>query len=227
MIKSQLEKHRVANKKAVEKHRTNKKDKTTTCTPIKAFKTPQPLGKDKNRVKKHLPQSPRHKKELILSMAEECGIKVTNSTNGNKSISKDIIKKVKEYFLENSCTCLGKKVVIVREKNKPKEKWQKHFMLTTLKEAYASYKIENPVDKLSLSKFCDLWPPEVKLIQEIPHSSCLCIYHENVRLLLIALNRNDSKFPMEFRGFIDKVVCNQENESCMLGKYTSCPYCHP
>ena len=28
---------------------------------------------------------------------------------------------------------------------------------------------------------------------------------------------------MEFRGFIDKVVCNQENESCMLGKYTSCP----
>ena len=56
-------------------------------------------------------------------MAEECGIKVTNSTNGNKSISKDIIKKVKEYFLENSCTCPGKKVVvIVREKNKPKEK---------------------------------------------------------------------------------------------------------
>ena len=96
-------------------------------------------------------------------------------------------------------------------------------MLTTLKEAYASYKIENPVDKLSLSKFCDLQPPEVKLIQEIPHSSCLCIYHENVRLLLIALNRNDSKFPMGFRGCIDKIVCNQENVSCILGKCTSCP----
>ena len=109
------------------------------------------------------------------------------------------------------------------EKNKHKEKRQKHLMLTTLKEAYASYKIENLVDKLSLSKFCDLGPPEVKLIQEIPYSSCLCIYHENVRLLLIALNRNDNMFPMEFQGFIDKIVCNQENESCMLGKCKSCP----
>ena len=100
-------------------------------------------------------------------------------------------------------------------------------MLTTLKEAYASYKIENPVDKLSFSKFCDLQPPKVKLTQEIPHSLCLFIYHENVRLLLIALNRNDNKFPMEFRGCIDKIVCNQENESCTLGKCTSCPLLPP
>ena len=113
------------------------------------------------------------------------------------------------------------------EKNKPKEKRQKHLTLTTLKVACASYKIENTVDKLSLSRICDLGPPEVKLIQEIPHSSCLCIYHENVKLLLIALNRNDSMFPMEFRAFIDKIVCNQENESCMVGKCTSCPtICH-
>ena len=63
-------------------------------------------------------------------------------------------------------------------------------MFTALKDVYASYKIENPEDKLSLSKFCDLRPPEVKLIHKIPHSLCLWIYHENVRLLLIALNRN-------------------------------------
>ena len=28
---------------------------------------------------------------------------------------------------------------------------------------------------------------------------------------------------MEFRGFLDKIVCNQENDSCMLGKCTSWP----
>ena len=105
----------------------------------------------------------------MLSVAEEYGIKVSNNTDGNKSISEDITKKIKKYFSENSWTCPGMKdVVIVRGKNKPKEKRQKHFMLTTIKEAHASYKIENPVDKLSLSKFCDLRPPEVKLIQEIP-----------------------------------------------------------
>ena len=43
------------------------KDKITTSTAIKAFKTPQSLGKAKNRVKKHLPQSPRHKKGLIIN----------------------------------------------------------------------------------------------------------------------------------------------------------------
>ena len=119
-------------------------------------------------------------------MAEEYGIKVSNNTNGNKYISEDIIKKMKKYFLENSRKCPGKTdVVIVREKNRPKEKRQKHFMLAILKEAYASYRIENPEDKLSLSRFCDLRPPKVKLIQEIPHSSCLCIYQENVKLLLL------------------------------------------
>ena len=50
--KPQLQKHRVANEKAVEKHRTNKKNKTTTSIPIKIFKTPQLLGKAKSRVKK-------------------------------------------------------------------------------------------------------------------------------------------------------------------------------
>ena len=48
-----------------------------------------------------------------------------------------------------------------------------------IKGRYASHKIENPIDKLCLSKFWDLQPPEVKLIREISHSSCFYIYHEN------------------------------------------------
>ena len=98
-------------------------------------------------------------------MAEKYGIKVSNNTNGNKSVSGDIIKNMKKYFLENSWTCPGQKnVVSVREKNKPKKKQQKHFMLTTWKEAYASYKTENSEEKLSLSEFCDLQPPKFKHI---------------------------------------------------------------
>ena len=66
---------------------------------------------------------------------------------------------------ERCCYCKGK--------IKPKVKQQKRFMFTALKDVYASYKIENPEDKLSLSKFCDPRPPEVKLIHKIPHSLCL------------------------------------------------------
>ena len=98
-----------------------KKDKTTSTTPIKVLKTPQSLGKAKNKVKKHLPQSLRHKKELILWVSEEFGIKVSNNTNANKSVSEDIMKKKKKHYLENSWPCPGKKdVVIVREKLSPK-----------------------------------------------------------------------------------------------------------
>ena len=47
MTKPQLKKNRVANKKAVKKH---KKHKNTTSTPIKAFKRPQSLGKVKEKI---------------------------------------------------------------------------------------------------------------------------------------------------------------------------------
>ena len=43
-----------------------------------------------------------------------------------------------------------------------------------------------------------------------------------------AIKENDckkkaKKFPMEFQGFIDKIACNQENESCMLGNVHPAP----
>lgn len=69
---------------------------------------------------------------------------------------------------ERRCYCKGKKA-----QRKATETFYADNMLTTLEEAYASYKIENPEDKLSLSKFCDPRPPEVKLIHKIPHSLCL------------------------------------------------------
>ena len=54
-------------------------------------------------------------------MSEEFGMKVSNNTNANKSVSEDIMKKKKKHYLENSWPCPGKKdVVIVREKLSPK-----------------------------------------------------------------------------------------------------------
>ena len=139
----------------------------------KFSKTTHALGKAKNRIKKHLPKSRHHKRELVMSLAHEYGMK--------SSICEETIHKVKSYFLENSWTFPGRKdVVIVHDKKKGKEKRQKHYMLTTLKVAYSSFKTENPGCKICFSKFCDMRPPEVKLLQDIPHSTFLCIYPENV-----------------------------------------------
>ena len=53
-------------------------------------------------------------------------------------------------------------------------------------------------------------------MQDVPHSACLCSYHENVRLLLVALNKHDKTIPTEFQDFIAKLVWNQESGECIL-----------
>ena len=60
-------------------------------------------------------------------------------------------------------------------------------------------------------------------MQDVPHSACLCSYLENVRLLLVALNKHDKTRPTEFHNFIAKLLCNQESEECMFGTCCDCP----
>ena len=49
----------------------------------------------------------------------------------------------------------------------------------------------------------DLRPPHALLIlqRDVPHNSCICKHHENVRLLLQSLNRAGLECPVEFREF--------------------------
>ena len=135
-----------------------------------------------------------------MSLANEYGMKSPiDSLSGNRSICEETIQKVKSYFLKNSWTCPGRKdIAIIHEKKKGKKNQIKHYMLTTLKEAYSSFKTENRGCKICFSKFCDVKLSEVKLVQDITHSSCLCICHENVQLILITLNKYVKTIPTEF-----------------------------
>ena len=83
-------------------------------------------------------------------------------------------------------------------KRKKEKKKESITCSLTLKEAYSSFKTENPGCKICFSKFCDVKLSEVKLVQDITHSSCLCIYHENVQLILISLNKYVKTIPTEF-----------------------------
>ena len=130
MNEKELKCHQKANKAAVERHRATKKSKKT-INPIKIFKTPQSLGKAKNCVKKFLPQSPRHKKKLLLSLANDFGIEChvrQEIANGNKGLPQETIDKVKSYYLESSWTCPGRKDFVIVYENNNKEKKQKHYL---------------------------------------------------------------------------------------------------
>ena len=128
MNEKELWRHQKANRAAVERHRATKKSKKAT-TPIKIFTTAQSLGKAKNRVEKFLPLSPRHKKELFLSLGNDFGIEChvrQEIANGNKGLPLETIDKVKFYYLESSWICPGRKEFIIVYENNYKEKKQKH-----------------------------------------------------------------------------------------------------
>ena len=52
---------------------------------------------------------------------------------------------------------------------------------------------------------------------------CVCQQHANVILLLDALHRKIKEIPLYTRqGFLSEVVCNPENEDCVLNECLAC-----
>ena len=95
------------------------------------------------------------------------------------------------------------------------------YMLMSLREAYNSFKEQHSAIKMSLSKFCELRPPNVKLFEHLPHQVCLCSYHENVRLLLVGL-RDHSSLSTEFSSFIKQVTCDATSKECITQNCANC-----
>ena len=71
---------------------------------------------------------------------------------------------------------------------------------------------EQPENKIGNSKFCKLRPRHGKLFSNIPHHVCICSYHENVCLLLVALMVHTA-FALEFCRFIDQIACDSDNKN--------------
>lgn len=57
---------------------------------------------------------------------------------------------------------------------------------------------------------------------KIPGNFCLYQFHENFRLLLIALNTKKKDVSTKFQTFIEKVVCSTESKNCMMQDCTLC-----
>ena len=55
----------------------------------------------------------------------------------------------------------------------------------------------------------------------IPHNVCVCSYHENVRLLLVALKQH-TQLSTDFRSFVSQVTCDSSLKDCMSSKCTNC-----
>ena len=86
------------------------------------------------------------------------------------------------------------------------------------------YLEEHADNSVSFSKFASMRPPQVKILADFPHTECLCRYHENVRLLLQALHKAGMPIvSIDYKNFIENIVCDQTLEEFMTGKCTHSP----
>ena len=71
------------------------------------------------------------------------------------------------------------------------------------------------------SKFCELRPKHVKLFETLPHNVCVCMYHENVRMLIVSLKKFTG-LPYNISDFSHRIVCDTGSEECMT---LQCDHC--
>ncbi|XP_065665666.1 uncharacterized protein LOC136087088 [Hydra vulgaris] len=111
--------------------------------------------------------------------------------------------------------------IVVRLKNK-KETVQKRHLYMNVNEAYAVFKSDYPEESVGKSKFASLRPPHVLLSSSMSRNVCCCKQHQNIILILEALHKFDSNFPLYSHEFPLSIVCDSEKDICYNNMCTKC-----
>ena len=116
--------------------------------------------------------------------------------------------------------CAGKKdFVTIKNSDGAKERHQKRLILCNIREEYLQYKSTFPDDKIGFSKFTGLQPKWCRTVgQSGSHNVCVCIYHQNVKLMLSAVNPT-----LRYQVLLEMCVCDVTRKDCMLNKCEDCP----
>ena len=91
---------------------------------------------------------------------------------------------------------------------------QKRLILCRLSELYVILKEENASVKVSLSKFSQLIPCNCVLAAASgTHTVCVCVHHENVNLMLDAINIEKltcetNNFIASYHDTVEMMICN-------------------
>ena len=103
-----------------------------------------------------------------------------------------------------------------------KEHKQKRLILCNLKELYIKFRETHDM-KIGFSTFCTLRPKWCIPVNSAgTHSVCVCIYHQNVQLLV-----NACSFDKDYHELTEIIVCSRENRDCMIHRCSKCPGIEP
>jgi hypothetical protein len=84
-----------------------------------------------------------------------------------------------------------------------------------------TFKNAHPNVKIGLLKFCSLRPKWCKLDGSSgTHSDCVCIYYQNVNVMLEGADNNE-----DYKELLYLVACDIESSKCMIGNCKILPKC--
>ena len=184
-----------------------------------SFSTKQAKGKALKKVRKVLPKNEDKKTELVRQLATDLGIVE------EKSLPTSSKKSINDYYFRDDIShqAPGTRDFITVNEDGKKQRLQKRYLLYSLREVYHLFIEEHPNIPVSCSAFTELRPSNVLYKSMIPHNVCVCMYHENIRLLLKALREHiDSFTSLDLQSFVQLLVCADTNELCMFRKCDQC-----
>lgn len=128
---------------------------------------------------------------------------------------------VKEFYYQDdvSRACPGvHDVVSVKDSITGKrEKKQKRHLLSNLKELHQMFLSDHPAMTIGLTSFCVHRPKEcVSQTGRGFHNVCLCIHHENIKLLFNAVGLSSMK------PYMEDLVCPNGGKNCYYRRCEDC-----
>lgn len=132
---------------------------------------------------------------------------------------KNVIQEVKQfYFQDDVSVCApGKKDVITRHKIKK----QKRYLTNCLKALHSKF-LTSSSFTLSYAAFCKLRPFWVVSPNVSARDTCLCLLHENERLLVHSIHYAKLIKETNLNQVLSAICCDSFNEFCLLRKCQDC-----
>ncbi|KAJ8685607.1 hypothetical protein QAD02_021400 [Eretmocerus hayati] len=103
---------------------------------------------------------------------------------------------------------------------------QKRLLLYNLRELYLKFKDLHAGLKIGVSKFAEIRPPQCVFAGSSgTHNVCVCVYHQNVKLMLEGMNisKLTSNEITNYKDCIAKLICDNPSTSCYLNQCKECP----
>lgn len=107
-----------------------------------------------------------------------------------------------------------KDFISVRKEDGSREQVQKRLILSNLSELHYKFTQKYPNEKIGFTKFSQLRPRHCVLAGSSgTHTVCVCTHHENVKLMLDAINlekitRNSTLLLKSYRECLQQITCN-------------------